>query len=159
MLCVFLFQSLIYILPSLLHYCESCCVILDRVITEPGCILRDVNKDHLQCSLSLLIISGTLILLQDWVQMGFVKQLNFTRIATTKLVMCMKNWIVIGFVIISHVFIFYLLFILGFSLIFHCVKAVLYPPWGQVDGSWFDHQRLWVLSMIPIQHRYNKTLA
>ena len=59
--------------------------------------------------------------------------LDFTKTARTKLVKCMKNLNMIGFVIITwHLFSSYsfwinLLFILWFHLIFHCLKVVLLP--------------------------------
>ena len=46
-----------------------------------------------------------------------------------------------------------LIFILWFSLISHCLKTGFVPcPGGQIDGSWFDQKRLWVLVMLPIVH-------
>ena len=49
------------------------------------------NKDHPQCSFSLVVNSGT----TDWSSSlgtsGLVKQLNLTKITTRKQVTCMKN--------------------------------------------------------------------
>ena len=90
-----------------------------------------------------------------WIQMG-VQSYNFTKIAAT-LVICMKKWNTTGFVIFTcPMFSWYsfwtnLPFVLWFSWIFHCLKAwVSTLSRVQIDGSWFDHQRLWVLLMVPI---------
>ena len=72
---------------------------------------------------------GPLIWPQVWVQNGLVKQYNRIKIATTKLVKCMKNWNMISRdICICRMFLRYrfranLLFILWFSLILHCLKA------------------------------------
>ena len=87
---------------------------------------------------------------------GLIKQYYFTKIAVTKLVKCVKNWNMIGFVIFacfmysSHI-VSNLPAILWFALIFHYLEVGLYPIQGiLIDGSWFDHQRLWILLMASI---------
>ena len=51
-----------------------------------------VNKDHPQCSLSPASNSGILDLASMLGTNGIIKQYNFIRITTTKLVKFMKNW-------------------------------------------------------------------
>ena len=79
------------------------------------------------------------------------KTIEFTEIKK-KLVENMKNWNMGVFVIFTHMlssYIFWLnlLFILWFSLpeSWFCTRSR-----GQMNGSWFDHQRLWALLMVPI---------
>ena len=97
---------------------------------------KDLDKDHQQYSLSLVVNSGTIDLASKLLTNGLVKQQNFTKIPTTKLVKHMKNRNMIGFVIFTcHVFYYIILgqiyfFILWFSLIFRCLKAGLVPCQG-----------------------------
>ena len=64
-----------------------------------------LNKDHQQCSLSLLVKSETTDLASRLGTHGLVKQKNFVKIATTRIVKCMENCNMIGFVLFTcHMF-------------------------------------------------------
>ena len=58
-----------------------------------------VNRDHQQCSLSLVVNSGTTDLASSLGTIRLVKQYNFTKITTTSLVKYMKIRDMIRFVI------------------------------------------------------------
>ena len=93
-----------------------------------------VNREHQQCSQSLVVNSGTTELASSLgiVEHGLVEQNTLTKITTT-LNKSMKIRNMIGFVIFTcHTFSFYsfwvnLLFILWFSFIFHFSKSSFVP--------------------------------
>ena len=57
------------------------------------------NKDHRQCSLSLVVNSGAIDLASRFGTNGLVKQEDFIKIATSMVAKFLKNWNMIGFVI------------------------------------------------------------
>ena len=92
------------------------------------------NKDYHQCSLSLVVNSGSSDLASRLGTNGLIKTIN-------NKVRCMKNWNMIGFVLFAcHIFSpnsiwSNLLFILWFFIIFYNLKAGLYLVQG--TNWWF----------------------
>ena len=117
-----------------------------------------VNRDHQQCSLYLVVNSETTDLASNLSTNGLVKQLNLIQITTT-LVKCMKIWNMIGFVIFtSNKFALYSLRVNFYILFF--LYFPFFESWfctlsrGQIDGSLFVHQILWVFLMVSIGQKY-----
>ena len=88
-------------------------------------------------------------------RMAYKVMERFTKVATAMLVQCMKGSDVIRFKVTCRVStacvpgLIYCLYC--DSLQFFIVWELdLYPVWIMVGGSWFDHQRLWSLLMVPI---------
>ena len=90
------------------------------------------DKDHQQCSLSLVVISEIANLTSRLGTNGLAIQWDSSKIETSKLVMCMKNWNTIGFVIFTcHIFssssFWVNLLLFWFSLIVYCFNAGSVP--------------------------------
>ena len=101
------------------------------------------NRDHQQCSLPVVVNSGTTELASIRGTKELEKQWNFAIMWTKTIVKWMKNEITIGFVIFTcHTFPTFkfwanLIFKLWFFLNTYCIvcKVVLYPAQG--TNQWF----------------------
>ena len=115
-----------------------------------------MNKNDKQYSLSLVVIYGTTDLASRMGTNGLIKQEKFTKITITNIVKCMKNCDMISFALFtfrmfsSHRFRLVYFSYCDFSYFSLSESWFCTLSLGQIDGSWFDHQRLWALLMFPI---------
>ena len=123
-----------------------------------------MNKNDYQYSLSLVVISGTTDLASRMGTNGLIKQEKFTKITITNIVKCMKNCDMISFALFtfrmfsSHRFRLVYFSYCDFSYFSLSESWFCTLSLGQIDGSWFDHQRLLALLMFPIGIQHETTM-
>ena len=84
---------------SMISLMSDC--LIGSIISGDLATLMWHNKDNQQCSLSLVVNSGTTALVSRLSTNRLVKQSNFTKIATKSCDDCVKNRNMIGFVIFT----------------------------------------------------------